>query len=773
VRATGLPGRAVTGNVLIAQVTAAQEILGRWTEIGGRGTPRAPQANGNPSDSYQRLRTRLAQLESLAGCRDLAQLPIAECKLALEALDADGVTLARLPELHRIRLLLDNLGLSGLVGELSAQKASPDFAVRFLRYAYLRSALDRLALEDLQLSVFSPDAQERIVTEFRNGDRAHIAATPGRVRRAHAERLVRAMDADTESAALVKHQAMLKKRHMPTRDFVRNAASVLLAAKPCWAMSPLVVSRLLPAAPIFDVVIFDEASQVTPADAATSILRGRQLVVAGDDKQLPPTAFFASTAPEDESPSDDDEPGSEAEPPLMAGTAGFESILDALAPLLGMKMLTWHYRSRDERLISFSNQHIYDGILTTFPGASADGDQVLRYVPAPYQQGAGTNSPAPEVRTVVDLILEHARECPEKSLGVITMGMAHSNRVEEQLRQRLRNDPELAAELGDFFDEEREERFFVKNIERVQGDERDAIILSIGYGKDANGRLPYRFGPLLSAGGERRLNVAVTRAKSRLTLVSSFSSHDMDPERSSARGVQLLRQYLQYVESGGTNLGDQVRDRIPLNPFEVDVRDMLTKRGLSLTAQYGASGYWIDFAVQDPEQPGHYVLAIECDGASYHSSPSARDRDRLRQEQLERLGWRFHRIWSTDWFRNKEACADAAIEAYERALTADTTPAPVSVTPPDAAPTAATGSATQSGTQPKRDPALNPRCMPGLAIDGYTDTDLRLLARWIKSDGILRTADELMTEMMRELGFQKRGSRIVARLTEAINQAKK
>ena len=184
-------------------------------------------------------------------------------------------------------------------------------------------------------------------------------------------------------------------------------------------------------------------------------------------------------------------------------------------------MLLWHYRSRDERLIAFSNGHIYDRMLTTFPGVG--GSEVLRYVPVPSEPGADTNSPTPEVSTVVDLILEHARERPDESLGVIAMGIRHANRVEECLRQRLSDDSQLAEELGEFFDESREERFFVKNLERVQGDERDAIILSIGYGKNTRGDLPYRFGPLLMEGGERRLNVAVTRAKNRVTVVSSFT----------------------------------------------------------------------------------------------------------------------------------------------------------------------------------------------------------------------------------------------------------
>ena len=265
------------------------------------------------------------------------------------------------------------------------------------------------------------------------------------------------------------------------------------------------------------------------------------------------------------------------------------------------------------------------------------GNRVLRHVVSPHDPTAETNSPSPEVDAVVDLIFEHARERPDESLGVIAMGIKHANRIDECRLQRLREDAELEAEVGDFFREDKEERFFVKNLERVQGDERDAIILSIGYGKNARGDLPYRFGPLLTEGGERRLNVAITRAKQRVTLVSSFSARDMDPERSQAPGVELLRDYLQYVDSGAENLGDAIAEKPALNPFEVDVRDTLSRHGLKLVAQYGSSGYWIDYAVAHPTQPGRFILAIECDGATYHSSESARDRDRLRQEQGRRL----------------------------------------------------------------------------------------------------------------------------------------
>jgi very-short-patch-repair endonuclease/DNA polymerase III delta prime subunit len=758
VRATLLPGRKVRGKALYSHMAAAHENAGRWAGIGGRQVPRAPEDLDGCRAAYGHLADQLTRLERWVGEASLAAMMMAaDLQRVLERLDADRATLGKLPELHKLRTRLEGALLGGLLDGLARSQTSADFAVECLRYTWLQSILDYLALSDLSVGSFSAQAHQRAVEEYSEGDHRHIDATPSRIRRMHAEAVVRALDEFPEQASIVRHQAALKRRHLPVRDLVRNTADVLLTLKPCWAMSPLVVSQLLPAEPYFDVVIFDEASQVTPADAATSILRGRQLVVAGDDKQLPPSAFFASGSAE-EGPT-----VAEEDAPLLAGTAGFESILNALGSVLSFRMLTWHYRSRDERLIVFSNEHIYDRMLTTFPGAG--GGRVLRHVPAAWSATATTNSPAPEVNAVVDLIFEHARERPDESLGVITMGIEHRNRIEETLRQRLRGDRLLADQLSGFFDETREERFFVKNLERVQGDERDAIILSIGYGKDNRGHLPYRFGPLLTEGGERRLNVAVTRAKNRLTLVSSFSAQDMDPERSAAEGVKLLRKYLQYVESGGTNLGDQVPDKPALNPFEADVRDTLTRSGLSLTPQYGASGYWIDFAVRHPLQPGQYVLAIECDGATYHSSESARDRDRLRQEQLERLGWRFHRIWSSDWFRHKDDCVAKVMGAYDQALRAADSGEPAWPRPAIAE-VASFADAAPVGAE--RNAALRPFLIRGNQIDEYSDSELDRLARWIRSDEVLRTEDEILQEMMRELGFQRRGKNVVARLNAAI-----
>ena len=549
----------------------------------------------------------------------------------------------------------------------------------------------------------------------------------------------------------------------------------MLALKPCWAMSPLVVSQLLPPLPYFDVVIFDEASQITPADAVTSILRGRQLVVAGDNKQLPPTAFFVSDSTEDDS----DQPEPEAPAPLMAGTSGFESILDALGSVLRFRQLLWHYRSRDERLIAFSNAHIYDRTLITFPGIS--GGRVLRYVPAAWQPGADTNSPAPEVDAAVDLILEHARARPEESLGVITMGIRHRDRIEERLRQRLRDDPELAGELAEFFDENRDEPFFVKNLERVQGDERDAIILSIGYGKDTRGGLPYRFGPLLTEGGERRLNVAVTRAKNRITLVSSFSSRDMDPERSAAEGVKLLRQYLQYVESDGTNLGDYVLDKPSTEPVrgrrprhppaaraEADrpVRNLRLLDRLRRPAPHPAG----------PLRPGHRMRRRHLPLLPQRPRPRPAPPGTARTPRLALPPDLVSRMVPRQRHLHQKAITayHAAVRAADEGEQATLARDPDESEPGTLLQTAYEAALSRTTPAP---PALGQRIgprpwiTPGQPIEAYSDAELLKLAQWIRSDDILRTQDELLQEMMRELGFQRRGKNVVARLTAAITQS--
>ncbi len=406
--------------------------------------------------------------------------------------------------------------------------------------------------------------------------------------------------------------------------------------------------------------------------------------------------------------------------------AGFESVLDALRPLLPTAPLTWHYRSRDERLVAFSNSRIYGGALTTFPGVLRD--DCLRHVVVAQGPGSGQETSVDaEVTKVVELILEHARAHPRESLGVIALGIKHAERIDAALRSALANlsepprqdgpggasGPAAAVDydkLEAFFAEDMPEPFFVKNLERVQGDERDAIILSIGYGKHPDGRMRYQWGPLLRDGGERRLNVAATRAKHRLTLVSSFSGHDVDPDRVTKAGARMLADYLDYASSGGS--AQEASGGADLDAFEADVRARLAAAGITVVPQYGVGGYRVDFAALHPEDPGRMVLAIEADGATYQQSGSVRDRDRLRGEHLQRLGWRYHRLWSTNWFGNPDAEVAKVREAYTHAVSASEPESQPDGAAPDAASGASPsgsrvpGSAASSDApQAQRDPA--------------------------------------------------------------------
>ena len=676
----------------------------------------------------------------------------------LAALNASAQGLRLLPRLHLLRRRLDDAKLNGLREQVLKRGWSPDAAVRAFDRVYMLSIHSVGEARLPRLAHFKASDQNAHTDRFREADTEHIQQGAARVRRAWGVHVTSARNQHGEQTRLIEHEARKKRRHRSTRDLLAEAPDVLTALKPCWAMSPLVVAQLLPASPPpFDVVIFDEASQIPPADAISSLLRGRQAIVAGDPKQLPPTAFFTQSG-------DDDDEREDADEELL--TDDVESILDAMSTLLSSpranKSLGWHYRSKDERLIAFANHHVYDGRMTTFPGAL--GDDCISHVEVPFSpravQQRGSNSA--EVERVVQLILEHARERPGESLGVIAFGSHHAIRIEETLLQARRERPDL----DEFFSEAAGEPFFVKNLERVQGDERDAIILSVGYGRGADGRMRYAFGPINQEGGYRRLNVAITRAKRRMTVVSAFSPHDLDPDRIRTQGPGLLRAYIAYAASRGADLGRVDLDKPPLNDFERDIKRRLEAEGIRVEPQYGASGYRIDFAAFHPEQPGRPVLAIEADGAAYHSAPSARDRDRLRQEHLERLGWRFHRIWSTEYFRRPEQEIARAVAAWQSAVAAADAPEPEPVPAP--AEPAARAEPDPPPPQPQRGP--KPNVGPKRPITEFSARQIREIIDWVDSDNILRTQEETIQEVSRALGFQRRGSRIDAAISNALLQ---
>jgi very-short-patch-repair endonuclease len=745
---------------LFQEVTKASEQLSHWRSLSrSASVPCQVTSLSAARDSLKVLLTDLELIEPDLGQGNLSQLPLQYLKELFNKLAADRATPELVADLKEIERTIEQCGASSIIAELRRLKSDPSLWQKQFKYAWFASCLDQARAQDSALTVFHRETHEQLIEEFRALDQERVKISSNRVRRAHAERAIAAMNAYPEQEALVRREAAKKARHLPLRKLLAEAPDVLTSISPCWMASPLSVSQLLDAdRRYFDVVIFDEASQVLPEDAVPALLRAQRAVVAGDKYQLPPTTFFAGGLDEEE----------EAESP--SPVEGLESLLDLMSSFLETWELLWHYRSRDEALIAFSNRHIYNDRLITFPspGGSASISHVLVSC-IPGQDGQ-EESASREVQRVVELVLQHATERPNETLGVITMGIKHAQRIEAALDAALGERPELAA----FFDEGRPERFFVKNLERVQGDERDAILLSVGYGKDSSGRLLYRFGPLLTKGGERRLNVAVTRARQRMTLVSSFDHHDMDPNRSSSRGVELLRLYIQYAASEGKILGETEQSGVPLNPFEKDIYDALTGKGISLLPQWGVSSYRIDMVAQHPQQPGRFVLAIECDGASYHSLPTARDRDRLRQQQLEALGWRFHRIWSTDWFMRREKEIQRAVDAYEAAVKYGNQVDAQKNKPIKLVPQTAQPFTSQSLTPEINSPTAlrgrRPNVPKRSKIDDYTQAELMSLIRWILSDGCLRTDEEILKVMLAELGFKRRGARIDQAVFAAIER---
>ncbi len=742
-----------SGPELFAELTAAEDQRMEWAELSSRlSSPQTLQGQSDGNRNLDLAVADLAVLSSIVSTKQFDSLPLAEIATYIDALAKDRLTPMKLPKLCEVEQSLERSGVVKLVEELRKKKIIPEKWVPAFDQSWHSSCLEAAQAEDPEIAGFNGRTHDGFVREFKELDRERIRIAAARVRRTYAERAITAMNEHKTEEYIIRSESEKKRRHRPLRALFAEARHVLTAVCPCWMASPLSVSQLLDRTRCFDFVIFDEASQVLPEDAIPAVMRGSYLVVAGDKWQLPPTTFFAAA--------DDDEL---VEDESNAAIEGYESLLDTTNAFMPSWSLDWHYRSRDETLISFSNHYIYKDRLVTFPGPG--GAPVIQHVLV--QQPPGVDgqeeSSSAEVNKVVDLVLEHAEKRPRQSLGVIAMGIRHADRVQRAIDQALLQRPEL----GQFFDADAEERFFVKNLERVQGDERDAIILTVGYGKDRGGNLPFRFGPLLSLGGQRRLNVAVTRARQRMTLVSSFSHQDMDLAKvKPGTGVELLRFYLEYAASGGKRLGDLASTDFPLNSFEAEVFDVLGSKGIPLVPQCGASSYRIDLVAQHPKQRGRYVLAIECDGASYHSSPTARDRDRLRQQQLENLGWKFHRIWSTDWFMRKDEEVNRALAAHENAV----------ATVDDSKPVAEFSTITASSVNQDESPIkprsreMRPRIIRRDTITEYSEWELMAIIDWIESDGRLRSDEEIIDELLPEFGFHRRGARIEGVLKSVLER---
>lgn len=442
---------------------------------------------------------------------------------------------------------------------------------------------------------------------------------------------------DLTELALLSHEITKKTKHPPVRDLTRRAGSALLELKPCWMMSPLAVAQYLPSTAMFDLCIIDEASQMPPEDAVGALYRSRQAMVVGDTNQLPPTSFFRKMI-EDE---DLDEDAAVLD----------ESILEmANSVFRPARRLRWHYRSQHSGLIAFSNQHIYDNDLIVFPSPSESRpDMGVSLVSVGGRYKAGVNGD--EAAAMVRAALRFMRDHPDRSLGLVTLNQKQRDLLLEEWDRALSKDAVAAAYVEKWAEEnDGLESFFIKNLENVQGDERDVIFIGTVYGPEKpGGPVMQRFGPIAGLAGKRRLNVLFSRAKKQIVTFSSMKAADIRAEEHANPGAFMLKRWLEYSATGVLQAGE-AQGVEPDSDFEVYVINQLWSMGFEPVPQVGVSGFRIDIGVRHPSWPHGFVLGVECDGASYHSSRSARDRDRLREQVLRDLGWELHRIWSTDWF---------------------------------------------------------------------------------------------------------------------------
>jgi very-short-patch-repair endonuclease len=663
-------------------------------------------------------------------------------------------------------------GLQGIVDALEVGQAPLSSVATFFEYSYqswwLRKAIDREPV----LCNFSSAEHDRKIAEFKAADERFQKLTQQYIAAKLAGQIPASVEvvpgADSELGKL-RRELQKQRKHMPIRQLVQSLPSLLTRLKPCLLMSPLSVAQYLDASHAqFDVVIFDEASQIPVWDAVGAIARGKQLVCVGDPKQLPPTSFFSR--------SDDSEDGADSD-----DVQDLESILDECLSIgLPELRLNWHYRSKHEGLITFSNVTYYDNELVTFP-SPVTNDQSVRFerVQGVYDRG-GSRTNRAEADAIVKAIERHYLDSAKRhlTLGVVTFNQAQQSLIERMLDERRRTSQQLDQAIA----QAAQEPLFIKNLENVQGDERDIIFFSITYGPDASGKVSLNFGPLNLEGGHRRLNVAVSRARVGVVIFSTLLPEQIDLSRVRAAGVRDLKNYMEFAIRGPRALVEQSMPtgREPDSPFERQVISALREKGWTVHPQVGVSGYRIDIGVVDPRAPGRYLLGVECDGAMYHSGATARDRDRLRQHVLEGLGWELYRIWSTDWWLNPEEPIRKLVGRLEELVaTVPTEDEPV-VEPPEEAEHAEEPHALYAGVELTIEPVAHATELPEYELPsldsgnpdlfyerGSMPTLASQLLKVIETEGPVSQA-VVYKRVTRAWGLSRVGNRIEAHLSALV-----
>ena len=539
-------------------------------------------------------------------------------------------------------------GCEPFLKAMESGKFPAEDALRVFDDSCVESTLNDIVAASSALSGFSGLKQEERIARFKELDGKYTQS----VRRMVAAMLSKRMpNPDTmepeakRQMAVIKHECEKKKRFIPPRRLLSEAREAAIQLKPCFLMSPLSVAQYLPTCrDMFDMVVFDEASQMTVWDAVGVIARAKQLIVVGDPKQLPPTSFFVKGDAADED--GEDEPVAE----------DLESILDeCIASGLHSAYLNWHYRSRHESLIAFSNRLYYGDRLNTFPAAESKPalGVSFRHVPgALYEHASHTNTV--EAAALVDFLFERLEDKGERdrSWGVVTFNVAQQRLIERMVEERASK----CKWAPEFFDEMRTDAFFVKNLENVQGDERDVVLFSVAYAPDKDGHFAMSFGPVNRQGGERRLNVAITRAREQVVIFASVHPCDIHAERTDSVGVRHLRQLMEYASTGHLEGDAPAGERPAPAGIRKLICDCLAEHGYEYELEVGRSSYPIDIAVKDPHRPDRFILGIECDGEKYAAQHTVRDRDVLRDDVLNGMGWKLFHAWSIDWaFDRKRA----------------------------------------------------------------------------------------------------------------------
>ena len=561
-----------------------------------------------------------------------------------------------------------SLDLQPLIDAYESQGLGVEMLLGTFTRSYYQWWCDAIIGSEPALCGFFSSAFEDKISQFKKIDDKYTQLTKKEIQMRVAAKLPKGQaDNPNSETGLLRRQLQRKTGHLPVRALIQKIPNLLPRLKPCLLMSPISVAQYLdPSHSSFDLVVFDEASQIPVWDAVGAIARGKEAIIVGDPKQLPPTNFFSRADGGDGADADDNV------------VEDLESILDdCIAAQLPERHLNWHYRSRHESLIAFSNYHYYGNKLLTFPSPHQELGVSFHHVAGAYDKGKSRTNRA-EATAVVNEVLRRLLDPQQAmfSIGIVTFSQAQQQLIDDLLEEVRRQHPEIEPSFADGA----AEPVFIKNLENVQGDERDVILFSICYGPDATGRVSMNFGPINRDGGERRLNVAITRARREVAVFSTLRAEQIDLAKTRSNGVADLKCFLDYAERGPVAIDERRSTEAEgecESPFEIEVCDALRDKGYTVHPQVGCSGYRIDLGIVDPEQPGRYLLGIECDGANYHRSKNARDRDKLRESILVGLGWTIHRVWSTDWWEKpveELARIEAAVEAARKTISVPKSP---------------------------------------------------------------------------------------------------